>query len=343
MRSKPYFGSRTAWSDSPVCAPTSRKTFTRRQGTAAVRAPSRAQAPKKTNAGATGRAKRGSAKRPSAFSTITRRAETEIAVSVRQPRGRRRSNATRPSTIQRTGRGNQRESWLKRSSNQRFGRRSGSAAKSASLSRTILSKRGFWLGSLKTKWWCVADVHTSRMLSSGRRIQRFCPAGIGSPSVRAGMRPHRLDTGLAQHGVVAVPPEDLVGQDVEILVDAEAAAREDLVERHAVGLVRIAREQMALDRVGESARGGAVVGGHDPVRDEGAIEGDHGVAAAGERVVAEAGAVQNGPGGKWEDRRGHEGSGPRRPPPPGAGKNEREHEEGEQHGIPGPEDRKSVV
>src|SRR6185312_8531457 len=28
MRSKPYFGSRTALSDSPVCAPTSRKTFT---------------------------------------------------------------------------------------------------------------------------------------------------------------------------------------------------------------------------------------------------------------------------------------------------------------------------
>ena len=51
-----------------------------------------------------------------------------------------------------------------------------------------------------------------------------------------------LTTGIAQDRVVAVPAEDLVGQHVEVLVDPEASAREDLVERDAVRLVRVARQ-----------------------------------------------------------------------------------------------------
>ena len=66
-----------------------------------------------------------------------------------------------------------------------------------------------------------------------------------------GPLPVRLDPGLALGRVVAVPTEDLVREEVEILVDPEAAAREDLVERDAVGLVGVAREQVVLDRVGE--------------------------------------------------------------------------------------------
>src|SRR6185503_2485392 len=45
--------------------------------------------------------------------------------------------------------------------------------------------------------------------------------------VRAGMLAYRLDPGLAQDRVVRVPAEDLVGEEIEVLVDPEAAAPED--------------------------------------------------------------------------------------------------------------------
>jgi hypothetical protein len=86
------------------------------------------------------------------------------------------------------GRGNQRESWFRRSESGAFPCRSGSAAKSRLRSRTIASKSGLWLGFMKTKWCWVAEVQTSRMLLSGREIQTFCPAGIGCPSLGAGRR-----------------------------------------------------------------------------------------------------------------------------------------------------------
>ena len=45
------------------------------------------------------------------------------------------------------------------------------------------------------------------------------------------MRAHPLDAGAAEHAVVGVPAEDLVGEEVQVLVDAEAASLEELVER----------------------------------------------------------------------------------------------------------------
>ena len=58
----------------------------------------------------------------------------------------------------------------------------------------------------------------------------------------------RLDPAFAEHRVVGVPAEDLVGEDVEVLVDAEAPLGEELVERDTVRPVRLAREQVSLHR-----------------------------------------------------------------------------------------------
>ena len=62
------------------------------------------------------------------------------------------------------------------------------------------------------------------------------------------MRAHGLDPGFAEHRVVGVPAEDLVGEDVEVLVDAEAPLGEELVECDTVRPVRLAREQVSLHR-----------------------------------------------------------------------------------------------
>ena len=74
------------------------------------------------------------------------------------------------------------------------------------------------------------------------------PAGV-SPRMRA----HRFDARVAEDRVVVVPTEHLVGEQVEVLVNPEAALPEELVERHAVGTVRLPREQMVLHRRCEPA------------------------------------------------------------------------------------------
>jgi len=56
-----------------------------------------------------------------------------------------------------------------------------------------------------------------------------------------------LDAHFAQDRVVRVPAEDLVGEEVEVLVDAEAAASKDLVGSDAVGLVRVTGNHVSAD------------------------------------------------------------------------------------------------
>src|SRR5439155_21088968 len=48
-----------------------------------------------------------------------------------------------------------------------------------------------------------------------------------------------FDSRLAQNGVVRIPTEYVVRQEVEVLVDAEAAAPKDLVDGYAIRLVWI--------------------------------------------------------------------------------------------------------
>ena len=91
-----------------------------------------------------------------------------------------------------------------------------------------------------------------------------------------------LDTCAAEDVVVGVPAEHLVRQQVEVLVHAEAPLVEQLVERDVVRAVRLAREQVALHRVGESPRVLAVLGRDDVIGDERAVEGDDRVPAARE-------------------------------------------------------------
>ena len=109
------------------------------------------------------------------------------------------------------------------------------------------------------------------------------------------MRSHPFDSGVAEHAVVGVPAEDLIREEVEILVDPEAAGREDVVERYAVRAIRVSRQQVLLHRISEPARGVSVLGRDDAVGDERTIEGDDRVAASSERVVPEAKAVVHRP------------------------------------------------
>ena len=116
-------------------------------------------------------------------------------------------------------------------------------------------------------------------------------------------------------------------------MDAKASAREHLVERDAVRPVRVARQQMVLDRVREAARAGTVVRLHDAVRDERAVERDDGVASARERVVAEPHAVQDRPRHERQSSRCEERSRPSRALAPRAGNDERKGGEDEQQRV----------
>ena len=71
------------------------------------------------------------------------------------------------------------------------------------------------------------------------------------PEVRARMLAHCLDSGLPEDRIVALPPEHVVGQEVEVLVDAETSADEDLVQRDVVALVGIAGEKMFANSLSE--------------------------------------------------------------------------------------------
>src|SRR5207302_3465814 len=61
----------------------------------------------------------------------------------------------------------------------------------------------------------------------------------------------RLDPGSAQDRVVAVPAEHPIRKEVEVLVDAEASAREDFAQRDVVTLVRVPGQQVLLNRSGQ--------------------------------------------------------------------------------------------
>ncbi len=110
------------------------------------------------------------------------------------------------------------------------------------------------------------------------------------------MRPYALDARVAEHAVVGVPTEDLVGEQVQVLVDAEAPLLEQLVERDTVRAIRLARQEVLLHRRCEPARLLAVLGRDDVVGDERAVEGDDRVAASRERPGVEADAVVHRPG-----------------------------------------------
>src|SRR5438034_3311363 len=129
------------------------------------------------------------------------------------------------------------------------------------------------------------------------------------------MLAYRLDAGLPQDRVIALPAEHLVREQIQVFVDAEAAAREDLADRHAVRLVGVAGHQMVLHGPGKPSRRGTVVGSDDAVADERAIERNDGVAAARQGVVAEANAVQDTPAGERQDRCSEEGGRPGDPLP----------------------------
>ena len=70
----------------------------------------------------------------------------------------------------------------------------------------------------------------------------------------------RLDAGVAEDRVVRVPAEDLVGEEVEVLVDPEAARREDLVARHSVRAVRLPRQQSSSTAVASFREAGPFSG-----------------------------------------------------------------------------------
>src|SRR6266576_1731829 len=148
------------------------------------------------------------------------------------------------------------------------------------------------------------------------------------------MLSYGFDPGAAQYGVTALPAEDLVREQVQIFVNPEAAAREHLVDSHAVGLVRVACHEMLSHSRGEPSRRRPVVGSNDAVADERTIEGDDGVAATGQCVIAEANAVQHGPRRKWEDRRNEKGARPRHALPQAVADSEREERKGNEESIP---------
>ena len=125
-----------------------------------------------------------------------RRARARSGARPRAPRARARrarpaaraahAIAIRPSRIHIHGRGNQRESWLRRSASCALPVRSGSASKSSLTSCVDLLEARRSAGCANSKCHSVGDVQTWRMLWSGREIQTTWPAGIGSPSVGAG-------------------------------------------------------------------------------------------------------------------------------------------------------------
>ena len=199
--------------------------------------------------------------------------------------------------------------------------------------------------SLRRRWQplrlpLAADHHfrMGRPRGGGRsaevRLAQLLPDRVEDPGrVLPRMRTHGLDSHLAQNGVVALPAEDLIREEVEVFVNPKAAAREHLVQRHSVRLVGVACQQMVLDRVRQPAGGRPVIGRHDPVGDERSIEGNHRVASTGKRIVPEASTVEDGPAQEGEDPRDEECAGPFRPLAPRGAEHQREDGKGEQQGI----------
>ena len=113
------------------------------------------------------------------------------------------------------------------------------------------------------------------------------PCGYAS-CVRARMGANCLDAGLAQKTFVAVPAVELIGERSEIVLHPSARIGEEVVEVDPVGPVRLLRKQLRLDGLREPARRRPVVGADDPVEEKRAFEGQPGIAAARDGVVAEA-------------------------------------------------------
>ena len=248
----------------------------------------RKRAPRAARSGGRRRARARSGRRRRARRARARRAFADprgAGPRCRPARGRSRS-----------GRGNQRESWFRRRASCALPVRSGSAAKSASRSRSISSNRARCAGSSNSKCQSVGgrphladavvrardpdDLTGRDRLALGRRREgrsrsrdrRRSPALARGPRARkcafaswcqtVPSTPDAYVPGCARTAstpasrrtrVVGVPAEDLVGEDVEVLVDAEAPVVEELVERDAVRPVRLAGEQVSLHRRREPA------------------------------------------------------------------------------------------
>ena len=80
-----------------------------------------------------------------------------------QSRGRRSTSATTPSRSQSTGRGYQREAWLKRVASVALPVRSGNPAKSRSIFFSILASRSLSCGWSNSRCQSVGEVHTWRI------------------------------------------------------------------------------------------------------------------------------------------------------------------------------------
>src|SRR5262249_54793128 len=148
------------------------------------------------------------------------------------------------------------------------------------------------------------------------------PARVG-----AGIRLDSLHARLPENRVGTTPAEDLVREHVKVLVYAEAAPPEELVESHPVRAIGLAGEQMLLHRLCQPARGGAVLRLDDVVGDEGGVEGDDRVPATGQGVVTETQAVLDAPGRQGKYRCGGEGGHVAGALPPGRAHDEREDDE----------------
>ncbi len=96
---------------------------------------------------------------------------------------------------------------------------------------------------------------------------------------------------------------------------------------------------MGANRVGQLARRGTVVGRHDPIRDERAVEREEGAAPARERVVVVAKAVQRRPGAEDDHDDADARCDGREPRPPRHGAYERDESKDDEHLVAGPRQR----
>ena len=147
------------------------------------------------------------------------------------------------------------------------------------------------------------------------------------------MRPYTLDARVAEDAVVGVPTEDLVGEQVQVLVDSEAPLLEQLVERDTVRAIWLARQEVLLHRRCEPAGLLAVLGRDDVVGDERAVEGDDRVAASREAPGVEADAVVHRPGASGSDGGEQERRRPSRRNRHVPRNEQRDDPESEQHGV----------
>ena len=180
-----------------------------------------------------------------------------------------------------------------------------------------------------------------RGLGSRQRDEERAPELVDdgradAPRVAERMRAHCLDPGLAQLCVVGAPAPRTVAEPDEVLELPRPGLREEAVERDPVPAVRLLGQQVDANRVGQLARRGTVVGRHDPIRDESAVEREERSAPARECVVVVAKSVQGRPGAEDDHDDADARREGREPRPPRDGAHERDESEDDEHLIARP-------